>query len=470
MKKGWIATLAVLLLLIQTPTAWGAAERFTVSVNGSEVDFKDAAPYLSGSALMVPVRAAAEKLGWKVSPSADMKELLLASGDAAVRTTIGSGTATVQEVKRSFTPASVLKQGRVYVPLAFFKEILGAATDFPAGGTVASITAASGMPQTAQQSPPSLPLPSGVVEEAAIVGKGSAYALPGTLTLPKSAPGLLPAVVLVHGSGPSDRDETVYGYKPFRDIAYSLAEQGIAVLRYDKRTYTYGSTFTPESAAKITVKEETVEDAIAAARLLKNDPRIDPSRVYIIGHSLGGMLAPRIDAEGGDFAGLVLLAGSPRSLLDIMFDQNYAVLATLDDNDPNKQAGKDFLAQERKKADQLAGMTDAQAMTSTVLGVPAYYFKEMDEHKTTDVAAALTKPLLVLQGQDDFQVYADKDYVMWQELFKSKTNAQFKLYPGLNHFFVDYEGAGAGTVAEYSKPGSVAQVVLDDIADFILKR
>jgi len=313
-------------------------------------------------------------------------------------------------------------------------------------------------------------LPADLVEEEIVVGAGTDFPLPGTLTLPKDASGPVPAVVLVQGSGPSDRDETAGGYKPFRDIAWGLAQQGIAVIRYDKRTFVHGKSYTPDMLAKFTVKEETVDNAIAAAKLLKADKRIDSSRVYVAGHSLGGMLAPRIDAEGGDFAGLVILAGTTRALWEISADQNAAFIQAMDDKDPAKKANEAWLAAEIVKAQNIRNLSDSEASAQVVFGIPAYYFKEMDSHGAADLVGKITKPILILQGEDDFQVYADKDYKLWQEQLKGKPNASFKLYPGLNHFFVDYDGEGKNTIDEYNFPGKVEPQVIQDIANWINKK
>lgn len=318
---------------------------------------------------------------------------------------------------------------------------------------------------------PDAAAPAAVVEEAVVVGAGTAYELGGTLTLPAAADGPVPAVVLVHGSGPSDRDEAAFAYKPFRDLAWGLAERGIAVLRYDKRTYTYGAQMTPEEVASITVAEETVLDAASASALLKRDPRIDASNVYVVGHSLGGMLAPRIDAEGGDFAGLILLGGSPRTLWEIIYDQNLASLAAMDDAHPAKQQQLALVEAEYEKARTLAAMSDEEAKISTVFGLPAYYLKEMDRFDVQAyVAGHASKPVLVLHGEDDFQLSVDADFAAYQRLFADRDNVEFKLYPGLNHFFVDYSGHGEGTLDEYVVPGTVSADVIADMAAWMLRQ
>ena len=136
-------------------------------------------------------------------------------------------------------------------------------------------------------------------QERIIVGKETKYPLNGLLTLPDDVSRPVPAVVFVHGSGASNLNERVGKLTPFKDLAEGLAKRGIAAIRYDKRSFTYGRKMLQEK--NITVKEETIEDAILATKLLRKDTRIDRNRIFIVGHSMGAMLAPRIECAGGDF-------------------------------------------------------------------------------------------------------------------------------------------------------------------------
>ena len=157
--------------------------------------------------------------------------------------------------------------------------------------------------------------------EKITVGAGTDYPLKGLLTLPDDLSGPVSAVVMVHGSGASNMDEKVMKLTPFKDLAEGLARHGVASLRYDKRTFAHGFKMIRQKNFTVTVKEETIEDALLAIKMLKNDPRIDCNRIFILGHSMGAMLAPRIDAEGADVKGLIMIAGTPYRLEDIVLRQ-----------------------------------------------------------------------------------------------------------------------------------------------------
>lgn len=301
-----------------------------------------------------------------------------------------------------------------------------------------------------------------------VIGEGTDFPLNGILSMPDNITGKVPAVVLIHGSGPQDMDETIYENKPFRDIAEYLASNGIAVIRYDKRTFTYGAEMVQEFGGSLTVEEETIVDAILATEILKSDPRIDENKVFILGHSLGGMLAPRIHAQGGDYAGLILLAGSPRSLLDIIYDQQMAIIEAMPEGD-EKTTQLAIMEAYDEQVVALMSLPDDEAKSMSMSGgVSAYYYKEMYEHPVSEYIKEIAEPFFVLQGSKDFQVYPDKDFAIYQQLLEGRTNATLKLYEGLNHLFMTSTGRGiAEYQEEYKTANQVDSQVLVDIAEWV---
>ena len=290
------------------------------------------------------------------------------------------------------------------------------------------------------------------------------WALPGTLTLP-TGPGPFPAVVLVHGSGPNDRDETMGPNKPFRDIAEGLASQGIAALRYDKRTMVYGQKLM-DIKDSLTTKEETVDDAVRAVELLRGTVGIDSTKVFILGHSLGGMLAPRIAAQDPKIAGLIIMAGTTRPLEDVILDQfNYIFSLEGAMNDQQK-------AQIEKIKEQVADvknptLSPAAESSKLPLGMPAKYWLDLRGYDPAAVAAKLQAPMLILQGERDYQA-TTADFDGWKKALSSHKKVEFKLYPKLNHLFI--EGEGKSTPSEYENAGNVSVNVINDIANWIKKQ
>lgn len=288
------------------------------------------------------------------------------------------------------------------------------------------------------------------------------WQLPGTLTMPHRS-GLVPAVVLVHGSGPNDRDESIFAQKPFRDLAWGLATQGIAVLRYEKRTREYGDKMTK---ATITLKEEVLDDALAAAALLRKTPGVDTRRVFVLGHSLGAMMAPRLGTLEPELAGLILLASPTRLLEDVIVEQ-FTYLYSLGGEPTEKQkADLEKLKQQVARLKQPDVPKDIPA-ADLPLGMPLLYWRSLREHHPPAVAPQVKQPMLILQGERDYQVTME-DFAGWQKLFASHQRVTLKCYPKLNHLFV--EGEGKSTPAEYRRPGHVAQEVIEDVARWILKQ
>ena len=303
--------------------------------------------------------------------------------------------------------------------------------------------------------------------ENIVVGKDTKYPLKGILTLPDNITEPVPAVVLVHGSGSSNMDEKVGKITPFKDLAEGLAKQGIACVRYNKRSFSYGLKMVMDKKNIVTVKEETIDDAIMAANLLKNDSRVDTSKVFIIGHSMGGMLAPRIDAEGGNFRGLILMAGSPLPMEKIMLIQLEEQMAEM------KGLTKKIISKQLDKFtalfEGLYELTDEAAKATKIgNGVTLYYFKEMGQPSVEDYLNKTDKPMLIMQGEKDFQVRADRDYAAYQKILVGRSNVTFKLYPGLNHAFVPatYEDISMAK-KEYSIEKHIGDDVISDIANWI---
>lgn len=305
-----------------------------------------------------------------------------------------------------------------------------------------------------------------MADEKIVLGDETKYPLDGILTIPDETKGLFPAVVLVQGSGPHNMDEKIGNIYPFKDLAEGLSGKGIAVLRYDKRTFVYGKEMRNDTA--ITVKEETIEDAILAANFLQRDSRIDSNKIFIIGHSLGGMLAPRIDAEGGNFAGIIIFGGSPRKLEDIIMDQNDEVLNSL--NKFLKWIARKQIAALSSKFDNIYNLSDEEAKSTRVLGkhVRAYYLKEMGEHPSTNYLKVLNKPMFILQGEKDFHVSVEKDFNGYKKILGDRPNVTYKLYPNLNHAFMpSVYGDIRKAKKEYIVAQHVDQQVINDISDWI---
>ena len=307
-----------------------------------------------------------------------------------------------------------------------------------------------------------------MIKENIIIG--TKYPLNGLLTLPETGTAPYPAVVLVHGSGPNDMDEKVGNTYSFRDLAEGLAKHGIATIRYHKRTFVYGKELVKDQKLDLSVKEESIEDAVFAADLLRKDQRINPEKIFIAGHSMGGMLAPRIDAEGGNFAGLIILAGSPRKMEELMTEQQNAYLK--DANAIIKWIADKQIEKIRKKFAQIYDMTEEEAKTTPVLGkyIKAYYFREWGLKPSIDYLKNTSKPILVMHGSADVHVSVKNDFEKYKEILSNNPNVSFKLYPNLNHLFMpSIYGDIKKIMKEYKKPQKMEEYVISDIAAWVKK-
>ncbi|MCK5128582.1 MAG: DUF3887 domain-containing protein [Clostridiales bacterium] len=299
-------------------------------------------------------------------------------------------------------------------------------------------------------------LPEGIVEvelEATVNG----LELGGTLTLPDGG-GSYPCVVLVHGSGPADRDETVLANKPFRDIAWGLAQQGIAVYRYDKGSYAYPEAFIGKY--DFTIYNETINDAVEIVNMLTSVEGVDAEEIYVLGHSLGGYAIPRIAQNAQNAKGFIIMAGSARGVHEIILGQ-YEYLFELDGEiTGEEQTVLDAVEVEVAKVNNI----DDYDKTEVFMGAYKAYMQDMIAYRPIETAASIVKPVLVLQGERDYQVTM-VDYNMWLDVFGGSGNWTFKLYPTLNHLMM--AGEGVSSNEEYTIASSVDQEVIDDIVSFI---
>jgi len=299
-------------------------------------------------------------------------------------------------------------------------------------------------------------------EQEVTVGDGE-WALPGTLSMPEGG-GPFPGVVLVHGSGPQDRDESIGPNKTFRDLAWGLASSGVAVMRYDKRTFAHKEKYSKETAAKVTSKEEVTDDALKAVILLRNTPNIDPKQVFLLGHSLGATLAPRIGVADPAIAGLIVMAGTTRSLEDAIWDQvNYIYSLSDSLTEERKTSLETLKAQVARAKDP--NLTEETPSKELPLGMPAQYLLDFRGYHPEEIAKTLAMPILVLQGGRDYQVTAAQDFETWKTALHDRPDTTFILYPKLNHLFI--EGEGKPTPQEYSVEGHMNEAVVKTIADWI---
>jgi dienelactone hydrolase len=216
----------------------------------------------------------------------------------------------------------------------------------------------------------------------------------------------------------------------------------------------------------MTVKEETVDDALSAALFLKERPGMDPKRIFVLGHSLGGMLVPRIAARSGDdVAGFIIMAGATRPLEESIIEQ-VSYISGLDGE--LSEAEKARLGQIEEAAGRIARLSAGEdlAGATAILGAPPAYWLDLKGYRPHEAALEIQQPLLILQGGRDYQV-TEADLRRWQEALGTRPGVRFKLYEALNHLFMP--GEGRATPEEYQLPGTVAEEVIDEIASWILR-
>ena len=302
MKKR-IVCLVMALLLLGTLTGCAL---FQTTVE--DMDEADAAPYYSMGEGFLTALFAGDYAACSALCSEDLRNQMsesdLQSAWENMRLTYGDPVSVAGQ-----KPYWINGEGTVVYQVACAHGGCSIQLTYDADNNVAGLW--FGLPE--EDFPYEVAVPEGVTEIEITLGEGTDTPLKALVTLPADAEGPVPGVVLVHGSGANDRNEAIGGCYPFADLAHGLAQRGIASIRYDKRTYTYGNSYTEEEVNAMTAREEVLDDAQLAIEALAAQPGVDAERIVVVGHSLGGMLAPRIAQEsGGKVAGIVSLAGTAR--------------------------------------------------------------------------------------------------------------------------------------------------------------
>lgn len=303
----------------------------------------------------------------------------------------------------------------------------------------------------AKYSPPEYADQSAFSERTVEVGPQS---LPGTVSVPDDG-NSVPGVVLVHGSGSVDRNATLGTNKPFQDLAWGLASRGIAVLRYDKRTFVQDVP-----PADQTLETVTVTDAVAAINRLADVPTVDRHQRIVVGHSLGAMATPRLLNRTDAVAG-VMLAAHARPITEVAADQvrhRHSVIdGTLSSQDRQEIKELEQTFQKVKNGD----IPDEEV----VFGVPAVWWRSLLSYDQVATARGLSVPLWIGQGGRDYQVLSEEDFQQWQTALSDKSSATFSLYEQLSHLLSP--GKGSSLVTEYEYHDNVSVQLVTDLASWI---
>jgi hypothetical protein len=351
----------------------------------------------------------------------------------------------------------------VKIPLIFERGVLTATIGL--AGEQGWVTGIQLLPASAAEpaapwQPPPYADPAAFAETTVTLGDGP-LAVPGSLSVPGKG-GPVPGVVLLSGSGAHDQDETIGRNKPIKDLAWGLATAGIAVARFEKVTHAHPAQVVTDQA--FTVTSEYVPHAAAAVRLLRGHPAVDPARVYVAGHSLGGSVAPQVAAAEPAVAGLVLMAGGAEPLHWAAVRQ-FRYLASLD---PGRAAAAqpalDVITTQAKAVDD-PGLSESTPSSELPFGAPAAYWLDLRGYDPPAAAAALPTPILIVQGGRDYQVTVADDLSRWRAALGTRPDVTIRVYDADNHLF--FPGSGPSSPAEYEPAQHVDPDVVAGIAAWL---
>ena len=288
-----------------------------------------------------------------------------------------------------------------------------------------------------------------------IINSGSKWFLKGILTLPEGQ-GPFPTVVIVPASGRLTR----YTYIDMMDY---LVKRGIAAISFDKRSIAHIETLTD---TYYTIREDCLDDALAAVALAGTIKKLDRDRIFVLGHSLGGYIIPQMNEEDFEniIAGYISMASGAMNMIESLpMDAELVEVF-------NPEMTEEEAASRRKEI--LEAYEDIKNLTSEDYGradrIYGYYpawWLEMSGYDPMESAGRIEEPILFMQGTHDLGEIIDTENLnKWRLATKNNPKAIYKLYPGLNHFFTETESIG-----ERKSYFSMDEEVLSDIADFLNK-
>jgi hypothetical protein len=350
----------------------------------------------------------------------------------------------------------------VKIPVTFADGVVTVLVSLVTSGELVGVQVApaSAMTPPGEWQPPSYADTTTFAEHDVVLGT-DALAVPGTVSVPRGA-GPWPAVVVLAGSGPNDRDGTLGSNKPLKDLAWGLAGRGVAVLRFDKVTHTHPAEVTADPA--FTALDEYRPAALAAIAELRATTGIDANRIVLLGHSLGGTMAPRIATDTSGVAGLVLFAAGAQPLHWSAVRQ----VRHLADLDPaTSTAAAPVIAAMTEQARHVddPGLTARTPSDLLPFGLPAPYWLGLRDYDQVGTAAALRVPMLVVNGGRDYQATIADDLARWRAGLDHRADVTIREYPADNHFF--FAGDLPATPEDYLRPQHVDDTVIADIAAWL---
>ncbi|MFN8531491.1 MAG: alpha/beta hydrolase [Anaerolineae bacterium] len=304
--------------------------------------------------------------------------------------------------------------------------------------------------------------PSAFTETDVTVHSEDGFDIACTLAMPTNTDQPVPALTIMSGSGPQDREGTLGPNKFYRDFAQGIASLGVAVLRCDDRTFTYGQDSIPEGE-NATVEHEFLRDARAAVALLQQTDGINPDKVFVLGHSEGAYLVPRLLDSDPSIAGGIMAAGTITESLTAAAVRQITYLINLDGT--VTEAEQQVLDEAVAMDQAVQALTPESDPTSMIGPFPVAYLLDLASYDALAVAQAIPQPLLIIRGERDYQV-DQAGFDAWQTALADRPDTTFTQYPGLNHLFMVGEGAPNGD--EYALPNHVDAQVIADIAAWVL--